>query len=80
MINVKELRIGDLLIHNILGQIEVLGIIPHCGDYKITTHENWVYLKNCKRINKTTGALKNTDLNPYSPTAQWLNIDLINRK
>lgn len=47
-INPKKINIGDLLVHKEYGKIKVLGINPHCGDYKITTIFGWVYLKNCK--------------------------------
>lgn len=50
MIQPEGIKIGDLIIHNTLGEIQVLGITPHCGDYKITTSKSWVYLKNCKKI------------------------------
>ena len=50
--NPKEINIGDALIHNEKGEIEVLGIFPHCGDYAIVTEESWVYLKNCNQLKK----------------------------
>ena len=50
MIDVKKLKIGDKLVHNKIGPIEVLGIEPHCSDYKIKTKDSWVYLKNCENI------------------------------
>ncbi len=47
MIDPKKINIGDSLIHNQKGLIIVLGIHPHCGDYRIPIEDGWVYLKNC---------------------------------
>jgi hypothetical protein len=46
----ENIRIGMNLIHREKGEITVLGITPHCGDYCITIDEGWVYLKNCTGI------------------------------
>lgn len=48
--NPRKINIGDKLFHNQYNEIEVLGITPHCGDYKITTSFGWVYLKNCNNL------------------------------
>jgi len=48
MIDVTKLNIGDKIIHRDKGEIIVLGIKPHCGDYAITTEDGWVYLKYCR--------------------------------
>lgn len=45
--NPSDIKIGQILIHNQKGEIIVLGIHPHCGDYAIITKNGWVYLKNC---------------------------------
>jgi hypothetical protein len=45
----EELNIGDYLHHNKKGTIQILGISPHCGDYKIDTDSGWVYLSNCTK-------------------------------
>lgn len=47
MIEARNITIGQKLNHKTKGEIEVLGITPHCGDYKIVTQNGWVYLKNC---------------------------------
>ena len=44
----EDIRIGQTLIHKDVGEIIVLGITPHCGDYAIAIEDSWVYLKNCK--------------------------------
>ena len=48
-----DIRLGDTLTHKDQGEIVVLGIAPHCGDYAINYMDNrnimsWCYLKNCK--------------------------------
>jgi hypothetical protein len=43
MIDVTKLNIGDKITHKDKGEIIVLGITPHCGDYAITTEDGWVY-------------------------------------
>jgi hypothetical protein len=48
----ENINIGQKLIHNDKGEITVLGIVPHCGDYAIYIKDSWVYLKNCN-ITKT---------------------------
>jgi hypothetical protein len=47
----EGINIGMKLNHREKGEITVLGIAPHCGDYCITINEGWVYLKNCTLIN-----------------------------
>jgi hypothetical protein len=47
--NTEKIRIGMKLIHRDKGEITVLGIAPHCGDYCITIDNGWVYLSNCLR-------------------------------
>ena len=47
----EDIRIGMKLNHRDEGEIIVLGIAPHCGDYCITIDNGWVYLKNCTLIN-----------------------------
>ena len=47
----ENIRIGMKLIHREKGELIVLGIAPHCGDYCITFENGWVYLKNCTPIN-----------------------------
>ena len=44
----ENININDKLIHKNKGEIKVLGIYPHCGDYAIIIKDAWVYLKNCR--------------------------------
>lgn len=47
-IDVTTLKIGDKIYHRDQGEIRVLGIMPHCGDYLIVNDGPWVYLKYCR--------------------------------
>ena len=44
----EDINIGDMIFHKDKGEIIVLGIFPHCGDYCVTIEGGWVYLKNCR--------------------------------
>lgn len=46
----QEIRIGNWINHNELGNIYVDGISPHCKDFKINNVFKWCYLKNCNSI------------------------------
>lgn len=50
MIDPNNIKRGNYLNHNRLGMICVVGINPHCRDFKIKTDTEWVYLKNCSGI------------------------------
>lgn len=58
----ENIRIGMKLNHRDKGEITVLGISPHCGDYCITIDGGWVYLKNCTLINSVCKC-KEPDIN-----------------
>ncbi len=57
MIHPTDVNIGDTLIHNKVGKIEVKGISLHCGNdkYAITYIGGWVYLHNCTSLQKAGG-------------------------
>lgn len=48
----EKVNIGSELKHKEKGIITVLGITPHCDDYRIATKEGWVYLKNCEEVSQ----------------------------
>ncbi len=57
MINHIEVNIGDFVTHFKHGRIEVRGIAEHCStkanpSYAITYDKGWVYLHNCKNLEK----------------------------
>lgn len=62
-----KVNINNYICHKDKGIIKVLGIVPHCGDYKIETIDGWVYLKNCKPIKLTDEilAMANITCNDY---------------
>jgi len=48
----EDINIGDMIFHKDKGEIIVLGIAPHCGDYCVTIYSGWVYLKHCSAFNE----------------------------
>lgn len=47
----EELRLDNFINHKEKGLIQIKGIEPHCGDFKLRLeNEEWLYLKNCKPI------------------------------
>ncbi len=53
MMNANEFRIGNIVWHPQVGEIEVTGIRDNCGHTAFDTKTGWVYMHNCKPIDLT---------------------------
>lgn len=70
MIKHRHITIGSNISHYRIGMIEVKGISPHCGDFKINHSNGWVYLKNCVGVPISDDLLRKSGFDKM-PLVSW---------